>query len=125
AATVLTGILAARPVDREMRAEEMGYRDIVLCLDVSGSMIEYDTEIAEKFLTMLPEFDGERIAMSIWNSTSRTVFPLTDDYDLVEAELTEAAEALDFNINSPVDNMNTSKVERLLQFITGTEGGTG
>ncbi|MGC0251935.1 vWA domain-containing protein [Pseudactinotalea sp. Z1748] len=124
-ATVLTGILAARPVERDLRAEEMAYRDIVLCLDVSGSMIEYGTEIAEKFLTMLPEFEGERIALSIWNSTSRTVFPLTDDYDLVEAELTEAAEALDFDIYSPIDNLNSAKVDRLIRFITGTEGGTG
>lgn len=124
-AAVLTGILAARPVDRDLRAEEMATRDIVLCLDVSGSMIEYGTEISEKFLTMLPEFEGERIALSIWNATARTAFPLTDDYDLVEAELTEAAEALDFNIYSPVDNLNTAKVNRLLRFIAGTEGGTG
>ena len=125
AATVLTGFLAARPVERDVRAEELAYRDIVLCLDVSGSMIEYDTEIAEKFLQMLPEFDGERIAMSIWNSTSRTVFPLTDDYDLVETELTEAAEALDFDVYSLTDQLNQGKVDRLIQFITGTEGGTG
>lgn len=124
-AAVVTGVLAARPVERELRAEEMASRDIVLCLDVSGSMIEYDTEIAEKFLEMLPEFDGERISMSIWNSTSRTVFPLTDDYDLVEAELTEAAEALDFDIYSFTDQFNQSKVDRLIAFITGTEGGTG
>lgn len=125
AATVLTGFLAARPVERDVRAEELAYRDIVLCLDVSGSMIEYDTEIAEKFLQMLPEFDGERIAMSIWNSTSRTVFPLTDDYDLVETELTEAAEALDFDVYSLTDQLNQGKVDRLIRFITGTEGGTG
>ena len=125
ATAVVTGILAARPVERDLRAEEMASRDIVLCLDVSGSMIEYDTEIAEKFLEMLPEFDGERISMSIWNSTSRTVFPLTDDYDLVEAELTEAAEALDFDIYSFTDQFNQSKVDRLIAFINGTEGGTG
>lgn len=121
-ASVMTGILAARPVDRDVRAEELGYRDIVICLDVSGSMIEFDTEIVEKFLEMLPSFAGERIALSIWNSTSRTVFPLTDDYALVEDELTEAAEALDFDVNSPVDQLNSAKVERLLAFITGTEG---
>lgn len=125
AATVLTGILAARPVDRDIRAEELGSRDIVLCLDVSGSMIEYGTEVAEKFLELLPDFQGERIALSVWNATSRTVFPLTDDYALVEEELTEAAEALDFNIYSPVDNLNSAKVQRLLDFLAGTEGGPG
>ena len=121
-ATVLTGLLAARPVERDLHAEELGSRDIVLCLDVSGSMIEFDTEIVEKFLEMVPSFEGERIALSIWNSTSRTVFPLTDDYALVEEQLTEAAEALDFDIYSPLDNFNQDKVDRLLDFLAGTEG---
>ncbi len=125
AATVVTGILTARPVDRDIRAEELAYRDIVLCLDVSGSMVQYGTEVAEKFLEMLPEFQGERISMVIWNSTSRTVFPLTDDYTLVEEELTAAAEALDFNINSIADTGNSQKVNQLLDFIAGTEGGDG
>ena len=32
--------------------------------------------------------------MSIFNSTSRTVFPLTDDYELVTKQLTSASKAL-------------------------------
>lgn len=123
--SVMTGVLAARPVERDVRAEELAYRDIVLCLDVSGSMIQYGTEVAQRFLELIPEFQGERISLSIWNSTSRTVFPLTDDYTLVEEELTEAAEALDFNVNSVVDTANSAKVDRLLRFISGTEGGSG
>lgn len=122
-ATVVTSVLAARPVDKETRAEELASRDIVLCLDVSGSMIEYDTEIVERFLELLPSFHGERIALSIYNSTSRTVFPLTDDYTLVEEQLTEAAEALDFDVDS-LDGLSydAAALDRLLHFIAGTEG---
>ena len=43
---------------------------------------------------LVSHFRGERIALSIFNSTSRTVFPLTDDYDLVSSQLTKAADAL-------------------------------
>ncbi|UFU06274.1 vWA domain-containing protein [Ruania halotolerans] len=121
--SIATGFLVARPVDREVRSEELATRDIVLCLDVSGSMIEYDTEIVQRFLELLPSFHGERIALSIYNSTSRTVFPLTDDYTLVEEQLTEAADALDFDVDSLEDfSYDTAALDRLLQFLAGTEG---
>lgn len=122
-ASVATGFLAARPVDKEVRSDELATRDIVLCLDVSGSMIEYDTQIVQRFLEMLPSFHGERIALSIFNSTSRTVFPLTDDYDLVERELRTAAQALDFDVDSLDDwSYDPQALDRLLQFLAGTEG---
>lgn len=122
-ATVATGLLAARPVQRDIRSEELATRDIVLCLDVSGSMVSYDTVVVEKFLQLLPSFHGERIALSIWNSTSRTVFPLTDDYALVEEELTEAAAALDFDMEAYEDGYyDQAAVDRLTRFIAGTSG---
>ncbi|HLR28163.1 MAG TPA: VWA domain-containing protein [Ruania sp.] len=122
-ASVATGFLLARPMDKELQSDELATRDIVLCLDVSGSMIEYDTQIVERFLEMLPSFHGERIALSVFNSTSRTVFPLTDDYDLVERELRTAAEALDFDVDS-LDNWSydPAALDELLRFLAGTEG---
>ncbi|MFC7403557.1 vWA domain-containing protein [Georgenia alba] len=110
--------LTARPVDRDVRSEELATRDIVLCLDVSGSMIEFDTEIVQKFSEMVRDFEGERIALSIWNNTSRMVFPLTDDYTLVREELDLAATALDFDVDSFV--YDQEDLERLERFIAGT-----
>ncbi len=122
-ASIAAGFLVSRPVDREVRSDELATRDIVLCLDVSGSMVEYDTEIVQRFLELLPSFHGERIALSIFNSTSRTVFPLTDDYALVEEQLTEAAEALDFDVDSLDDfSYDAEALDRLLAFLAGTEG---
>ena len=92
--TIAGGALAARPVDRNVMNEELTNRDIVLCLDVSGSMIEFDAEILEEFRAIVESFDGERIGLNIWNSTTRVVFPLTDDYALVEEELAHGAEVL-------------------------------
>ena len=121
--TVATGFLASRPVDRQVRSEELATRDIVLCLDVSGSMLEFDTEVVERFLELLPSFQGERIALSVWNSTSRTVFPLTDDYQLVEEELRYAAEVLDFDVDSLSDwSFDPAHYDRLLEYLTGTTG---
>lgn len=91
-AAVTTALLAGRPVDRLIRDERMAARDIVLCLDVSGSMLRFDSEVLGTYRELLPSFQGERIALNIWNATTRVVFPLTDDYGLVEEELARGAE---------------------------------
>ncbi|HLR57710.1 MAG TPA: hypothetical protein VK098_05960 [Beutenbergiaceae bacterium] len=119
-ASVATGVLAARPVEKQEYSEELTSRDIVLCLDVSGSMIGYDEEIVERFLELLPSFHGERIALSIWNTTSRTVFPLTNDYDMIARELEEAQYVLSFDLDSFGWSMDYEKYDRLVDFIQGT-----
>lgn len=88
-------VLVARPSTAETRAEELASRDIVICLDVSGSVIGFDSEVMEAFAGMVEDFQGERVALVIWNSNSQTIFPLTNDYDLVERLLLEGAEALE------------------------------
>ncbi len=113
-----SSLLLARPADRDVRAEVLATRDIVLCLDVSGSMIEFDTEIVQTFSEMVESFDGERIALSVWNSTSRTVFPLTDDYALVTEELDAAAQALDFDLDGLFHTPDA--LQRLEEFVSGT-----
>ncbi|MFH5821629.1 hypothetical protein [Georgenia sp. AZ-5] len=115
---VAAASLAARPVDRDVRSEVLATRDIVLCLDVSGSMIELDSEILATFAELVQEFEGERIALSVFNNTSRTVFPLTDDYALVEEELAAAATALDFDLDAWV--FDPEALQRLEAFLAGT-----
>jgi len=94
-AVVGAGAVAARPVETDVVVDRLGTRDIVLCLDVSGSMIEYDGAVLKVFQELVDNFEGERIALSIFNSSSRTVFPLTDDYTLVREELQAGIDALD------------------------------
>ncbi len=86
--------LVARPVTVTVSDPRMANRDIVLCLDISGSMLSYDRELVNVFSTLVDSFVGERIALSIFNTTSRTVFPLTDDYGMVKEQLSEAYDAL-------------------------------
>lgn len=86
--------VAAQPAQVEERSRVLANRDIVLCLDVSGSMASFGSQVADTFLTLVDSFEGERIAMSIFNSTSATVFPLTDDYELVRERLEEGKRAL-------------------------------
>ncbi|MGP5076428.1 vWA domain-containing protein [Brachybacterium alimentarium] len=124
-AVVSASVLSGRIATERIETPEFSSRDIVLCLDVSGSMYEYDTEILSTFAEMVDSFDGERVALTIFNSTSRTVFPLTNDYDLIQRQLEEGAEAIDFdefgyrlgNRDYPED-----KVRSYVDFVEGTRG---
>ncbi len=114
-----TGFLLARPAEVRVVDPRMANRDIVLCLDVSGSMVSYDQELVEIFSELTKNFSGERIAMSIFNSTTRIVFPLTDDYQLVREELQTAYEALDPEI---LYSNNQNLVDKYLMFTAGANG---
>lgn len=118
---VSAAVLAARPVDRQVIHERLGTRDIVLCLDVSGSMIPFDSAIVATFAALVDGFSGERIALSVFDSTSRTVFPLTDDYTLVLEELEVARAATDLDVLD-LDGTSDEDVDRLLAFLAGTYG---
>lgn len=85
---------AARPLDESVDKPQTRNRDIMLCLDISGSMATYDAALVGTFRTLVDRFEGERIGMVIFNSSAATVFPLTDDYDFINGELDTAQRAL-------------------------------
>ena len=86
--SALVGI--SRPSTVQTITPDQHRRDVVLCLDASGSMLTYDADIVDSYIQMLDSFQGERIGMTVFNSTAVTVFPLTDDYDMVREFLEEA-----------------------------------
>src|SRR4029453_9280245 len=98
-----TATAAARPVQRTTEQPEIRNRDIILCLDVSGSMTSTNRAIAKVFQELAREFDGERIGMVIFDSSSVQLFPLTDDYDYAAEQLTTAQKALDSGAGSFFD----------------------
>ncbi|MDN5715894.1 MAG: VWA domain-containing protein [Janibacter sp.] len=85
-------VAAGRPGTTETIDPEKNNRDIMLCLDVSGSMIRTDKAVLEDFTEIVKNFRGERIGLVLWNNQAVTAFPLTDDYDLVEEQLAGYAE---------------------------------
>jgi hypothetical protein len=85
---------AARPVATTAERPESRSRDIMLCLDVSGSMAAHDAELVRTFRDLVTSFSGERVGLVIFNASAATVFPLTDDYDFINDELDNAERAL-------------------------------
>ncbi len=94
-ALACSAVLIARPMHQQTISERLGTRDIVICLDVSGSMVDYDAAVLNSFTELIENFRGERVGLSIFNSTSRTVFPLTDDYPIALDEIEQGAQVLD------------------------------
>jgi len=95
-AAVIGGVVAARPMSSQTIQPVNTSRDIMLCLDVSGSMSEVDVEVLSVFEELLDGFEGERIGLTIFNSSPVQVFPLTDDYDFVRTHLQSIRESFDY-----------------------------
>lgn len=112
-------VIAARPSDRVDVNDKMATRDIVLCLDVSGSVIEFDSQVLNTFADLVQGFQGERVALLIFNSSTRTVFPLSDDYTMISEQLRSASFALETSGYGA--NLWPKNTDEFFQFITGTE----
>lgn len=95
-AAVTAGVVAARPMASETIQPVNTSRDIMLCLDVSGSMSEVDVEVLTVFEELLDGFEGERIGLTIFNSSPVQIFPLTDDYDFIRGHLESMRESFDY-----------------------------
>ncbi|GAA1538259.1 hypothetical protein HD600_001293 [Microbacterium ginsengiterrae] len=96
AAAVVSGIVAARPMSSQTIQPVTTSRDIMLCLDVSGSMSDVDVEVLTVFEELLDGFKGERIGLTIFNSSPVQVFPLTDDYEFIRTHLESIRSSFDY-----------------------------
>ena len=112
----VTSVAAGRWVYQRVESPEKFNRDIVLCLDISGSMVDYDVEVLDRYLEMLPGFDGERMSLMLWDATAVQLFPLTDDYAFVETQLQQVRDEME-------SASGGSNIE--YSFAQGTQGAAG
>ncbi|WEV66431.1 VWA domain-containing protein [Bifidobacterium sp. ESL0764] len=112
----------SRPSTVDEADERASNRDIVLCLDVSPSMLSYDHEVLASYQRLVSNFKGERIGLSLFNSTSRTLFPLTDDYQLVSGQLKNASDILaSISSQDKIDNTDPRTLQKFSDLIEGTQ----
>ncbi len=83
-------LLTSRPATMSVVTPAQRNRDIMLCLDVSGSVIETDIAVVEQFEQLVKNFSGQRFGLTIFNSSAISKIPLTDDYQLIQEELKNA-----------------------------------
>lgn len=74
-------------------------RDIYLCMDVSSSVDELNLELVETLKSTVNKLHGERFGISIFNTSSVTLVPLTDDYTYVIDTLNQIKKSLESSTN--------------------------
>ncbi|SFR97935.1 von Willebrand factor type A domain-containing protein [Agrococcus baldri] len=112
---LVAGAVAARPSGIHANQEDDYKRDIMLCLDVSGSMVDVDAEILGVYQQIAAGLDGERIGMRIFDASSVMSFPLTSDYDYIAEQLGRYERALNGTLG-PDEQFN---------YLAGTASGLG
>lgn len=93
-AIVGAALLGSRLVAVGDDADELRNRDVILCLDVSGSMREVDAAVLDTYLTLAADLRGERIGFVMFDATAVTGFPLTSDGKYISAQLSAARDQL-------------------------------
>lgn len=73
-------IVASRPISVTETKTEAENRDIMLCLDVSGSMSYSLKHLTGYFKEFVERMDGERFGITIFDGTYVTLSPLSTDY---------------------------------------------
>lgn len=74
---------AARPISGKMHDGENANRDVILCIDMSGSMSKYIEQILRNFSQYINGLKGQRIGVTIFDGVPANLIPLSDDYDAV------------------------------------------
>lgn len=87
-------ILSARPARVSFVTPVQQSRDIMLCLDVSGSVLRVDSILVNRFKALVANFSGQRVGITVFNSSAVAILPLSDDYQLVNEQLTRIGTAL-------------------------------
>lgn len=70
-------------------------RDIILCMDVSSSVNDLNQDLVGDLKDTVKSLNGERFGISIFNGSSVTLVPLTDDYEYVLSVLDNIEDSLD------------------------------
>lgn len=82
--TMLASVLLIARISKIEKVESTEYnRDIFLCMDASGSVDELNLELVSNLKDTVSSLKGERFGISIFNTSSVILVPLTDDYNYV------------------------------------------
>lgn len=101
---IFSSILIARPVTSKVTEETKYSRDIFLCMDVSTSVNDLNENLVSTLKDTVKNLQGDRVGISIFNTSSTLIVPLTDDYDYVLDTLENLQKAL--KVNNEADYKN-------------------
>ena len=88
-------VLGGRVQETQVMERDESTRDIVLCLDASGSSAPWNGDVADEYRDIVEGLDGDRIGLTIWNNVAINRVPLTEDYVVVLDQLDQADSAFE------------------------------
>ena len=87
AGIISAAVVAGRPSKSADYDTLPSRKDIMLCLDVSGSLCGQNRAIVKVMKEAVKGLEGERIGITVFNVSSMVDVPLTDDYAYLEEKL--------------------------------------
>lgn len=120
-AIICSTILVSRLAKIETSNINQYNRDIFLCMDVSRSVDELNLELIQSLKNVVNKLHGERFGISIFNTSSVVLIPLTDDYDYVIEVLDEMEDSIKLiNSSNPSKYYDDSYYSTLGYIYLGT-----
>ena len=80
---LLYAVVTARIYKTKKHEEEFNNRDIMLCMDFSGSVRALNKDIIGTMKETVEKLKDERFGITIFDNASLTIVPLTSDYNYV------------------------------------------
>lgn len=100
-AIISSTLLLSRISETNTYNNELYNRDIFLCMDVSASVDKLNIELIDSLKKTVSKLHGERFGISIFNTSSIVLVPLTDDYEYVTNTLDQIKKSI--KVNNPMD----------------------
>ena len=97
---ITTSILISRPTIVKNENQEKYNRDIIIDLDISLSECDVNLELVRNIKKIIPDIEGDRIGIVLFNTAPIVYCPLTDDYDYVN----ECLDKIERQLKLVVDN---------------------
>lgn len=94
---IICSILLCRVATVKVVNKDAYNRDIFLCMDVSGSVNQLNEQVVDNLVSTVNSLQGERFGISIFNTTSVTLVPLTTDYSYVVDSLEKVKKSINNN----------------------------
>ncbi|MBQ3408856.1 MAG: hypothetical protein IJH12_06620 [Clostridia bacterium] len=96
----VTSVLIARPITKQIKSDTKYNRDILIGLDISLSECKVNLELVKKFRKIIPNIEGDRIGIVLYNTAPIVYCPLTDDYDYID----ECLKTIEEQLNIVIEN---------------------
>lgn len=121
AGVVVASVMSARVYRTEEVNKERYNRDIILCMDISGSVDKLNSKLIYEIKDLVKDLDGERVGIVIFNTSPVLAVPLTTDYEYLQEEIDKMAKGLKYLASNDFYYYDEEEVMMLNYLISGTQ----